>query len=91
MPTHDCTTCKSSGSCPLESIAPWLNGHEEEAERIVKDSADEIADVCVFLSSKLPALLLNKNVLVAGVEVAFLLGYHKGITHQDIPQAFRDM
>lgn len=91
MTTHDCNNCKMCGNCPMESVAPWLNEHEEEGTQAVHDAAEELSKTCFLFVSLAPMLLGLKEEVVALVETAFLLGYHKGRTYQDIPSAFKKM
>lgn len=91
MPTHDCKTCKASGDCPIESIAPWLNEHEEETTDAVKSCADGLAAACAHLTLACPSVLTAQEDVVLMAQACCLLGYHKGRTYQDVPQVFKEM
>jgi len=82
--------CSASGECPIESIAPWLNEHEEESMSVVIACAEDLATACARLTMATPSLLRQADVLVVVVEACLLLGYHRGRTYQDVPKVFKD-
>ena len=89
MPTHDCKNCRTSGECPIESIAPWLNEHESDAISAKKDCADSLAVACARLVFAYPPIMQEANAVVGIAETCFMLGYHKGRTYQDVPEVFK--
>lgn len=90
MPTHNCETCKKRGRCPIESIAPWLNEHEEESVSAGNDCAYSIATACTELVIACPSMLLESEAVTITAQICFLIGYQKGRTYQDVPQVFKD-
>ena len=90
MPTHNCETCGVKGNCPMESIAPWLNEHEDEVARAVEDCDEGISGVCATLAMHIPLVVVKPEAVKATAEISFIIGYHKGRTYQDVPQVFKD-
>ena len=90
MPIHDCETCESRGSCPIESIALWLNEHEEETVSAKAGCGDGLAMACTDLIAAFPPVMLARKSMVLMATACFYLGYHKGRTFQDVPQVFKD-
>ncbi len=89
MPTHDCSICEASGTCPIENIAPWLNEHEAETEMALHDKANKMADLCTMVTMSHPALLMCMHDIAGTAATAFIMGYHKGRTYQDVPEVFK--
>lgn len=90
MPTHNCETCKMKGDCPIESIAPWLNEHEDEVVAVVEGSEDVLVQACAALALHNPAVMLDIEAVKMLSQTCFVIGFNKGRTYQDVPQVFKD-
>ncbi len=90
METHDCSNCSAAGDCPLESIAPWLNDHAEEAEGAVLGHARELSKLCAGAIMELPLSQMVRCAkdLAPSIQAAFVLGYCKGRTFPIVPEVF---
>ena len=90
MPTHDCTKCKASGKCPIESIAHWLNEHETEVDQAMDEQHDKLVDLCTSVTLSNPILFTCAQDLAESVAIAHIIGYYAGRTFQDVPEVFKN-
>lgn len=91
MPTHDCSKCEAAGTCPLESIAPWLNDHEEEIQGAANDQAESLARACATFEMIVSMGKPDHKDILHVVIAAFSLGYHKGRQFTPVPKVFEEM
>ncbi len=87
---HNCSTCKATGQCPLESIAPWLNEHETEVDQALHEQHERLIDLCTSVTLHNPILFACAEDLVDSVAIAHVIGYHAGRTFQDVPEVFKN-
>ncbi len=91
MPIHDCETCEARGDCALEKIASWINEHRDELTQAVQSQASELASACSDLAMVCPTVMRHKEAIKMLATTCFMLGYHKGKTYQDVPEAFKEV
>ena len=92
MRGHDCPGCIRKGSCPVEKILPWLDGHEKEVLEVKDKSADDVTSLIMALVDKYPiiVLLVNSGDFASVAAMIFELGYYAGRTFPVVPKVYED-
>lgn len=88
MITHDCSKCKASGDCPLESIAPWLNEHSEDIDRVLRDQNEMLSTICAQFATEFPPVVMKAEDFKHSITSAFVIGYCKGRTFPIVPEVY---
>jgi len=90
MPTHDCSICYKTETCPIVGIADWVNEHEDEVNGAVRSQAEEISKACDLAASASVSIALGGGIemLASLVASIFILGYQKGRVFPTVPEVF---